>query len=108
MNNARVIGVEVDFLEEMLRKIVREEMADTREEIKQTIISKRETLLEEERLYTNDVAEILGVTRQTVNNYQKTGELPEPKRDLSDRPYWTPDQLQRVLTRRGIKTNFPR
>jgi DNA-binding transcriptional MerR regulator len=54
------------------------------------------------------VAEILGVTRQTVNNYQKTGELPEPKRDLSDRPYWTPDQLQRVLTRRGIKTNFPR
>jgi predicted XRE-type DNA-binding protein len=102
-----VIGIEMNLLEEMLRTIVRQEMAETREEIKQTIISKRETLLEEERLYTEQVAELLGVTRPTIRNYIKKGELPEPKRDLSDRPYWTPDQLDRALRLRGIKTNFP-
>jgi hypothetical protein len=107
MNNTRIIGIELGLLEEMLRTIVRQEMTETREEIKQTIISKRDALLQEERLFTDQVAEILGVTRHTVKNYKNSGELPEPKRDISNRPYWTPDQLQGALTRRGIKTNFP-
>ena len=102
-----VIGIELNLLEEMIRTIVRQEMAETREEIKQTIISKRETLLEEERLYTDQVAELLGVTRPTIRNYINKGDLPEPNRDLSDRPYWTPDQLDRAMRHRGIKTNFP-
>lgn len=107
MDNSRIIGIELSLLEEVLRAIVRQEMAETREEINQTLISKRDALLQEERLFTDQVAEILGVTRHTINNYQRNGELPEPKRDISNRPYWTPDQLQRALTRRGIKTNFP-
>jgi hypothetical protein len=107
MDNTRIIGIQLNLLEEMLRAIVRQEMAETRDEIKQTLISKRDALLQEERLYTDQVAEILGVTRHTINNYRVSGELPEPKRDLSNRPYWTPDQLQRVMTRKGIKTNFP-
>jgi hypothetical protein len=107
MDYTRIIGIELTLLEEMLRTIVRQEMIETREEINKTLISKRDALLQEERLFTNQVAEILGVTRHTVNNYQKSGELPEPKRDISNRPYWTPDQLQRAITRKGIKTNFP-
>ena len=107
MDTSRIIGIELGLLEEMLRTIVRQEMAETREEINQTLISKRDALLQEERLYTDQVAELLGVTRHTINNYQRSGELPQPKRDISNRPYWTPDQLQRALTRRGIKTNFP-
>jgi len=107
MNNTRIIGIELGLLEEMLRTIVRQEMSETRAEINKTLISKRDSLLQEERLFTNQVAEILGVTRHTVLNYQKSGELPLPKRDISNRPYWTPDQLQRAMTRKGIKMNFP-
>jgi len=82
-------------------------MQEMRDEIKTTLISKRELLLQEERLYTDQVAEILGVTRRTIVNYRKSGDLPEPQRDLSDRPYWTADELERVLIRRGIKTKLP-
>ena len=99
-----IIGIELSLLEEVLRSIVREEMVEIREEIKQMLISKRESLLQEERLYTDQVAELLGVTRHTIGNYRKTGDLPEPKRDLSDRPYWTPDQLDRAsLVHHGIR-----
>jgi DNA-binding XRE family transcriptional regulator len=107
MDSSRIIGIELGLLEEVLRSIVRQEMVETREEIKETLISKRDALLQEERLYTDQVAEILGVTRHTVKNYERSGELPKPKRDISNRPYWTPDQLQRAMTRKGIKTNFP-
>lgn len=103
----RVIGIDLNLLDEMLRTIVKEEMAAAKEEIILTLKSKRDALLQEERLFTDQVAEVLGVTRHTVHNYRKSGELPEPKRDLSNRPYWTPDQLQRALTRKGIKTSFP-
>ena len=107
MDSSRIIGIELGLLEEVLRSIVRQEMVETREEIKETLISKRDALLQEERLYTDQVAEILGVTRHTVKNYERSGELPKPKRDISNRPYWTPDQLQRAMTRKGIKINFP-
>jgi DNA-binding transcriptional MerR regulator len=53
------------------------------------------------------VAEILDVNRRTIYNYQKDGILPEPKRDISGHPYWTPDQLERAMRLRGIKTKFP-
>ncbi len=105
--DTRIIGIELSLLEEMLRAIVRQEMVEIREEINQTLISKRDALLQEERLYTDQVAEILGVTRHTINNYRNNGELPEPQRDLSNRPYWTSDQLQYAMTRKGIKTNYP-
>jgi len=106
MGDNRIIGMELGVLEEVLRSIVRQEMAGLREEIKQTLVSKRESLLQEERLYTEQVAEFLGVTRHTINNYTNNGTLPQPKRDISDRPYWTPDQLESVRTLRGIKGRF--
>lgn len=106
--NTRILGIELGLLEDVLRSIVRQEMSEMRDEIKQMLISKRESLLQEERLYTDQVAEILGVkSRHTIYNYQKNGTLPEPNRDVSDRPYWTPDQLERVMKLRGIKGKFP-
>ena len=98
--------MELSVLEEVIRSIVRQEMAGLREEIKQTLISKRESMLQEERLNTNQVAEFLGVTRHTVNNYIKNGALPKPKRDISKRPYWTPEQMEHARTLRGIKGRF--
>jgi hypothetical protein len=105
--NTRILGIELGLLEEVLRTIVRQEMTEMRNEINQTLISKRESLLQEERLHTDDVANILGVTRHTVLNYRKKGDLPEPQYDISNRPYWTPDQLERLMRLRGIKGKFP-
>ncbi|HWB64170.1 MAG TPA: MerR family DNA-binding transcriptional regulator [Chitinophagales bacterium] len=102
-----ILGIELEFLEEILRSIVRQEMAEMRDEIKQTLISKRESLLQEERLHIDQVAELFDVTRHTIHNYRKNGTLPEPKRDISGRPYWTIDQLEIAMKLRGIKTNYP-
>jgi len=106
-----VIGIEFDLLEEMIRNIVRQEvvaeLGKGLKEINQTLTSKRETLLQEERFSIDQVAEILAVERRTVYNYRKDGTLPEPKRNISGHPYWTPGQLERALILRGIKTKFP-
>ncbi len=106
-DNTRILAMELGLLEDLLRTIVRQEMTEMRDEIKQTLISKQESLLQEERLYTNDVAKILGVTRHTVLNYRTKGTLPEPQHDVSNRPYWAPDQLERLMRLRGIKGKFP-
>ncbi|MBS1623443.1 MAG: MerR family DNA-binding transcriptional regulator [Bacteroidetes bacterium] len=103
---ANIIGIEQDLLTDLLRSVVRQEMVELRDEIKATIISRRESLLQEERLTTNDLIQLLGVTRHTITNYQKKGLLPKPARDTSDRPYWTLDQLKVILAKKGVKTKF--
>ena len=103
----KVIGIEVGLLEELLRKIVHEEIILFREDIKSTLTGKAELLLHEERLFTNQVAQLFGVTRHTISNYVHEGLLPKPNRDLSGRPYCTPDQLEQALKLTGIKTKFP-
>ena len=102
------ISIEFGPIEEALTAIVEKIMDKKIEELKQILISKRESLLEEERLYTDQVRVLLGKkSRHTVGNYIKKGILPEPKRDLSDKPYWTPDQLDRAMKHCGIKGNYP-
>ena len=103
----RVIGIEVGMLEELLRKIVHEEIILFREDIKSTLTGKAELLLQEERLNTTQVAQLFGVTRHTISNYVHEGLLPKPNRDLSDRPYWSPNQLEQALKLKGIKTKYP-
>ena len=106
-NDTQVIGITVCALRELIRDAVRQEVAELGKEIKQTLISKKEALMQEERFSIDQVAEMLDVDRRTVYNYKKDGMLPEPKRDISNHPYWTPEQLERALRLRGIKTNFP-
>ena len=102
-----VIGIDLGLLEEIIRTIVSQEMAKVGDQIEKTLVSKRESLLEQERLYIDDVCALLKISRRTVGNYRKTGELPEPMRDISDRPYWTPEQLERAMKHRGIAGRFP-
>ena len=104
---ARVIGIEISLLEELLRKIVRDEITLFKEEIKSTLTSKAESLLQEERLCTKQVAQLFGVGRHTINNRVKEGKIPLPQHDISGRPYWTPDQLEQALKLKGIKTKYP-
>jgi len=106
-NTTKVIGIELTLLEELVRKAVHEEIQLLADDIKSTLTSKAESLLHEERLYTNQVAQLFGKTRHTISNYVQQGLLPQPNRDLSDRPYWKPEQLEQSLNLRGIKTKFP-
>lgn len=99
-----VIGIELSLLEEIIRNIVRQEMKEMKDEIKETLISKQELLLQEERLSINQLTQILHVTRRTIYNYQKNGDLPTPNLDLSGHPYWKPEELATVLKKKGIRT----
>ena len=77
------IQIELGPIEEAIRKIVRQEMAEMRQEIKQELISKRESLLQEERLYTDQVRVILGKkSRHTVGNYIRKGKCFNQRIDL--------------------------
>ena len=107
MDDNQVIGITIGALRELINDAVRQEVAELGREIKQMLVSKREALMQEERFSIDQVAEILDVDRRTIYNYIKNGTLPEPKRDISGHPYWTPDQLERALRLRGIKAKFP-
>jgi len=107
MAEQRVIGIEVSLIEELIRAAVRDEVGQFKEEIKTILAPKTESLLHEERLNKNDVATIFNKSRHTIDNWIKSGLLPQPGYDLSNRPYWTPDQLEQALKLTGIKTKFP-
>jgi hypothetical protein len=73
-----------------------------KEEIKLTL----SPLLKQEKLYTQEVAELLKVDRKTVGNYIKSGKIPGPQRTSTDRPYWTIDQMEQLLTPQNVKGGF--
>ena len=107
-----VIGIDLGLLEEIIRTIVSQEMAKVGDKIEKTLVSKRESLLEQERFYIEDVCALLGrdgkkISRRTVTNYRKSGLIPESMRDISGRPYWTPEQLERAMKHKGIVCRFP-
>jgi len=102
-----VIGIDLGLLEEIIRTIVSQEMAKVGDKIEKTLVSKRESLLEQERLYIEDVCALLKISRRTLSNYRKSGMIPEPFRDISGRPYWTPEQLERAMKHKGIFGRFP-
>ena len=106
-DNTRVIGIELTLLEELVRKAVHEEVQLLADEIKSTLTTKAESLLHEERLNTKQVAQLFGKERHTITNWVHQGLLPKPNRDLTDKPYWKPEQLEQSLKLRGIKTKYP-
>jgi len=99
MSDTRIVVIEVSAFEPLLREIIREELASF-------FASKQEALLKKECLYANHIAKILKVSKQTVYNYWKRGDLPEPKRNISGRAYWTPEDLENILKHQGLKTKF--
>ena len=51
----------------------------------------------EQHMSTHEVAEILGITIQTLYNWLKREEIPEPKRnELTGYRLWTPQDFQRI------------
>lgn len=97
-----ILGIEVEYLEQIIRSIVRKEMKELKEEVKQLL----SPLLKQEKLYTQEVAELLKVDRKTIRNYIKSGKIPEPQRTATDRPYWTADQIEQIMTPDTVKNRF--
>ena len=85
-----VIGIELATLKELIAATVREEVTKIVSSIKD---NQTETNPFVDRLFTKDVAALLGVTRQTVLAYRKKGILPEPQQSASGKPYWTRNEV---------------
>jgi predicted site-specific integrase-resolvase len=48
-------------------------------------------------LSTREVAEVLGISRQTLYNWLKEGRIPDPPRHpLTTHPQWTPQDVDRI------------
>ena len=106
MTEAKIIGIELDQLAELVRTVVRREIAVKSEEIIAALRVSDNDLIYGQQYTTNMVADILGVTRNTVLNYKKSGILDEPAINLSGRPYWTAEQIMAAGYKKGIETKF--
>ena len=48
-------------------------------------------------LSTREVAEVLGISRQTLYNWLKEGKIPGPRRHpLTSYPEWKPEDVDRI------------
>ena len=103
---SRVIGIELGQLESLLTRIVTEQNRVLIEAVKE-MLHRKENPLEGDHITTKQLMAELGVTRNTIQNYRKSGALPPPSFDLSDRPYWTASQLESFMNQRKAKRKFP-
>jgi len=90
----QVVVVSIESLKKLISNSIREELALMEQRIKEALPEKKPTA---DRLYTKDVAELLDISRQTVNSYQKNGILPQPEFTATNRPYWTKEQIRESL-----------
>jgi DNA-binding transcriptional MerR regulator len=52
---------------------------------------------QESYMLSHEVAEVFGVTTQTLYNWLKKGKIPEPKRHpITKYRLWTPQDVQRI------------
>ena len=89
-NDIKVIGIEVDGLISLIRDIVREELQDFEERMKESRALENPL---SDKMMINDLAKFLDVSRHTITNYKKSGILPQPKLTLSGRPYWDKEEV---------------
>jgi hypothetical protein len=102
----RVIGIEIEALREIIHGLIHEELSKMADHIITALRPSKTDLVEGKLYTTNEVAEILGVTRNSIRNYRIEGILPEPSTNLSGRPVWTADQIVGAGRMKGIKTKF--
>ena len=105
-DGTKVIGIEIAALRSLVREVVREEVSQMADHIINVLRPSDHDLKEGVEYTTNQVATILGVTRNTIRNYRIEGILPEPKLNLSGRPVWTAAQIVGAGRHKGIKTKF--
>jgi hypothetical protein len=102
----RIIGIELEELERIITKIVTEQNRILSEELK-ALMDKKDDPLNSDHITIKDLMVQLGVTRNTIQNYRKSGLLPPPNFDLSGHPYWTAEQLVTFMNTQKAKGKFP-
>ncbi len=102
----RIIGIELEELERIITKIVTEQNRILSEELK-ALMDKKDDPLNSDHITIKDLMVQLGVTRNTIQNYRKSGFLPPPNFDLSGHPFWTADQLVTFMNTQKAKGKFP-
>jgi DNA-binding transcriptional MerR regulator len=51
----------------------------------------------EKRYYIEDIEQILKVPRSTYYNWERSGKIPQPKRDpMSNYRYWTEEDVKKL------------
>jgi hypothetical protein len=105
-DGTKVIGIEIAALRSLVREVVHTEVSRMTNHIISVIKPSDHQLKEGVEYNTNQVAAILGVTRNTIRNYRIEGILPEPGFNLSGRPVWSAEQIVSASRQKGIKTKF--
>jgi hypothetical protein len=70
----RIIGIELEELERIITKIVTEQNRILSEELK-ALMAKKDDRLNSDHITTKDLMVQLGVSRNTIQNYRKSGLL---------------------------------
>lgn len=102
----KIVVVELNQLEELVTKVVTQQVKVLAEEVSE-MIHRKENPLDGNRITTNQLMKELGVTRNTIQNYRRNGTLPPASYDLSGHPYWTAEQLAPLLNQCKAKGRFP-
>jgi|JI9StandDraft_2_1071091.scaffolds.fasta_scaffold1319480_1 hypothetical protein len=90
-----------------LRIILKEEFKNLLIENDLLKINKSVNYSDGEQLSIVQVAEYLGVSTKTINNYRKSRKIPEPTYNLSGKPRWTVLQLREIENTLRAKQKFP-
>jgi predicted DNA-binding transcriptional regulator AlpA len=87
--NIKDIGFESQ-LKNLIADVVRSELTLFEQRLKEFLPEKKPI---PDRLFAFQVADFLGINKQTVYNYRKNGVLPPPQVTLTGRAYWTKEQI---------------
>lgn len=103
----QVIGIEVAALKEMMREAMREVMREELSKLEQRLVAAQSAKVPiDDRLFTKDVAKLLGITRQTVTEYRKKEILPPPQLTPGGRPYWNKEQVIEAIKTSGFAYKY--
>ena len=104
-DDSKLIGIELRTLKQLMNEVVAEQLNRFAQNIKEGLAPKT---AHGDRLYTNDVAKFLGVSRQTVHAYRKKDLLPAPQFSVSGRAYWTREEIEAARKTSSMSCKFER
>ena len=85
----KVTGFESQ-LKNLIADVVRAELTLFEQRLKEVLPEKKPV---PNRLFAKDVADFLGINKQTVYKYRKSGVLPPPQLTITGKAYWTKEQI---------------
>jgi hypothetical protein len=85
----KAAGFEIQ-LKRLIADVVRAELSQFEQRLMEVLPEKRPV---PNHLFAKHVADFLGINKQTVYKYRKSGVLPPPQLTLTGKAYWTKEQI---------------